>query len=83
MESNHPAVGLPRPAGFEDRPDCGTSRSGKPRARLVGNGAGKSCGDLRTPSGGVLAFYVGIREGHSLVLVAGEQVAEGTPLRAD
>ena len=30
MESNHPSVGLPRPAGFEDRPAARDKRSVRP-----------------------------------------------------
>src|SRR3954463_3408128 len=36
MESNHPTVGLPRPAGFEDR--MGHRPRAAPRAHLASNG---------------------------------------------
>lgn len=46
MESNHPAVGLPRPAGFEEEGADTPSRLNKPelrRSRRRGNTFGSTC----------------------------------------
>ena len=46
MESNHPTVGLPRPAGFEDR--MGHQTPAAPRGNLDGQGpaGGRSLAQL-------------------------------------